>query len=134
MRKKAFTIVEVVVAIGVLLVGVLGVATFFAYSTKIVRTASDTSIASNLAQGILDQENAQSYDQLTPGTGMQTRISTDPNSPFYKFQKQININLIDQNLALSTTDVGLKKIDVYISYPEGNTTKNVQMSTIKAKK
>jgi len=131
--KRAFTLVEVVVAIGVLLVGVLGVASFFAYSTKIARSASNTSVASNLAQGVLDYELSQSYDELTPGTGSVMNSSLD------RFQQQVNISLLELNpttkdLEPSATDKGLKKIDVYIFYKEGNNTKNVQMSTIKAKK
>jgi len=125
--------VEIVVAMGVLLVGVLGIASFFAVSSKVERSASNTSIASNLAQGLLDQENSKSYDELIPGTGAQIKVSNDQNSPFYRFTQQINISWINSSLATSQTDVGLKKIDVFIYYQEGSTTKNVQMSTIKTK-
>lgn len=132
--KKAFTLVEVVVAIGVLAIGVLGVASFFAYSTRITRSASNTSVGANLASGVLDEENAKSYDELSPGTGTKDRFSTNQTDPFYKFQKQINITLIDSNLADSPTDLGLKKIDVFIFYQEGSGEKTIQMSTIKTKR
>lgn len=130
--KKAFTLVEVVVAIGVLMVGVLGVASFFAYSVKIARSASNTSIATNLAQGLIEEESSKSYDELTPQTGAKTDYTSNADSPFNKFQEQINISLIDTDLNESETDIGLKKIEVIIYYHEGNSEKNVQMATVKA--
>lgn len=134
MIKKGFTLVEVVVAIGVLTIGVLGVSGFFAYSSKISRSSSNTSIASNLTSGLIDEEIAKSYEELAPGNGAKVKISTDPANPFYNFSKQINISLIDSNLAASATDLGLKKIDVIVSYQEGSSEKNVQMSTIKTRR
>jgi len=131
---RAFTIIEIIVAIGIFGIGVLGIAGFFVASSQTVRLASNTTIASNLASGSIDEEFAKSYDELTPGTGTKTRISTDQSSPFYNFQKQINISLIDSNLAASATDVGLKKIDCIVYWQEGGNEKNIQMSTIKSKR
>lgn len=132
--KRGFTIIEIVVAIGVLTIGVLGVAGFFATSPMLTRSASNTSVAANLAQGALDEALSASYDELTPGTGNKVKISEDSNNPFYNFSKQRNISLVDLNLAPSATDVGLKKIDVIIYYQEGGSEKNVQMSTLKTQR
>lgn len=125
--KRGFTLIEVVVATGVLLIGVLGVGAFFATSSTISRHASYTSIASNLAQGFIDEEISKSYDELDPVTG-----SKDPLlDPFSNYHKQVNVSLIDSNLVASGTDIGLKKIDVFIFWQEGGSEKSIQISSVK---
>jgi len=128
--KKGFTIIEVIVALTVFTIGVLGIEAYFATSSRLTTAASRISTASNLAQGIIDNEAASAYDALIPGTGAKVRVSTDPASPFYNYQQQIIISLIDNNLNASATDIGLKKINVKVFWQEGGAEKNVEMSTI----
>lgn len=130
-KLNAFTMVEIIVAIAVLAIGVVGVSYFFAGSTGITRSASNTSVAANLGQGVIDEELVKSYDILSVGSGTKTQFSTDPANSFYNFSWQINISLIDQNLNSSVDDIGLKKIDVIIYWNEGSSEKSVQFSTIK---
>lgn len=130
--------VEIVVAIGVLAVGVVGVSYFFAGSTRITRSASNTSVASNLGQGVLDEKTVKSYNdpELNPGDGSETEFSNDSASPFYNFSKRVNISCVDINLLATDCTVipsPMKKIDVIIYWNEGNSEKNLQFSTIKAK-
>jgi len=129
--KKSFTIIEIVTAIGVFGIGVLGLAGFFAASTQIVRSASNMSVATNLASGFIDEEFAKSYDELLPGPGTRTQVSIDTPTAFYY---QIDISLIDDNLWASDTDIGLKKIDVSVFWQEGTGEKHVQISTIKSQR
>lgn len=131
---NGFTIVEVIVAITVLVVGVLAVATFFANSAKLSHLASDESIASNLAQGYIDKDLSLSYDEVLTGVSPLARVSTDSNNPFYNFYEQTTVTLIDENLNPTSSDVGLKNISVTISYQEGNDNKNVTLATIKSKR
>jgi len=129
---RGFTIIEVIVAITVLTVGVLGIAVFFSLSLKATNYANHTTTASNLVQGVVDTELAKSYNELLPGTGTRVAFSTDPASPYHIYYETVNITLIDQNLAtVNAPGVGLKKIDVTIDWTEGSEAKNVQMSTIK---
>lgn len=131
---SAFTMVEVVVAIGVLSMGVLAIVSFFAVSSSLTRLASDQSIASNLAQGYIDKELSLSYDESQVGQTSPVQVSNDPDSPLSKFSEQTEISLINADLTESATDVGLKKIQVTIFYQEGNQAKNVILATIKTKK
>lgn len=133
MYKKAFTIVEIIVAITVLTVGVLGVATFFANSSTLSRAANHISTASNLAQGIIDEQLTKSYGELVAGTGTKVRVSEEQSSPYYQYYKQVDIILIDSNLAASGSDIGLKQIIVKVFYQEGEVEKNIEMSTIKVR-
>lgn len=133
-HQKAFTIIEVIVALTVLTIGVLGVQSFFATSSRLTTAANHMSTASNLAQGLLDSQIALSYTELIPSIGDKVPVSTDPNGPFNKYLKQINISLIDRDLNSSVTDVGLKKINVIVYYPESGSEKNVELSTIVTEK
>lgn len=128
--KKAFTIIEVIVALTVFTVGILGVEAYFATASRLTSAASHMSTASNLAQGIIDTELAYSYDELIPGTSTKDQF----NTPFNNYRKQITISLIDGNLNPSVTDVGLKKIVVNVYYQQGGAEKNVQMATIQTKR
>jgi len=132
--KKAFTMVEILVALGVFAIGVLGIFVFFATSAQIGRLASNTSIATNLASGIIEEEFSKSYDELNPGTGDRTHISPDQSNPFYKFEKQETVTWIDIDLNTSATDEGLKKIEIFVYWKENGKEKNVQVSTIKTER
>ena len=132
--SKGFTLIEVIIALMIFAIGVLGILNFFLFSTKSIRVARQTTTASNLAQGIIEEEFSKSYDELTPAVGAKIRFSSDPVNPFYNYQKQINIGLIDSNLSSSLTDIGLKKIDVIIYWQDQTNEKNLQISTIKSKK
>lgn len=126
--------VEVVVAIFILAIGVLAVASFFANSSRLARLASNQSLASNLAQGYIDQELIKSYDESIPGQSAIVKITNDSSSTLYNFSEQTTITLIDQNLNEVSSDLGLKKIEVAIFYQEGLGQKNVTLATIKTKK
>lgn len=133
---RGFTLVEVIVAMTVLTIGLLGVASFFANSAKLGRMASNESIASNLAQGYIDDQVAESYANTTVGVFPEPaeRVTNDPNSQLYNFYQQTTVSLIDTDLNPSATDMGLKKIQVVITYKEGADDKNVTMATIKAER
>lgn len=128
--NKAFTIIEILVAITVLTIGILGISGFFAVSAKVTRSANYTTTAANLAQGVIDDQLAKSYEEIVVGNGTKTRFSENTDDPYYNYFYQINTSCIDQDLAASN-DVGLKKIDVFVYWTEGEKEKNVEMSTTK---
>ena len=127
MRKRSsFTLIEVLLAIFILEIGLLGIAGFYASSFKITKTARNETIASNLASGILDEELAIAYDNLTPVP------LTTFNSPFDNWQKKVDIAYVDANLTEQATDTHMKKITVTIYWQETGGEKNFQIASIKA--
>lgn len=126
--------VEVIVAISVLAIGVLGVAAFFANSARLTRLASNESIATNLAQGYVDNQMSEDYNAIVIGQTPNVRVSTDQTSPFYNFYTQTTVTYVDSNLVQTGTDLGLKKIHVAITYQEYGTNKNVTLESIATKK
>jgi hypothetical protein len=107
---------------------------FFANSSTLSRLASNESIASNLAQGYIDDQLSQSYDTLAVGSSEKVRVTDDATSSLYNFYHQETISLINSNLEATAADAGLKKIEVVVSYQEGGKEKNVTLATIKTKK
>ena len=139
-RKQSFltgfTMVEIVVAIGVLAIGVVGIAYFFSGSTRMTRSASNTSVAANLAQSVIEEETTKNYDNIASVS--ETKFSQDATDPFYKFSKRVDVSCVDI-INLAPTDCAgspspMKKINVYIFWSEGNSSKNLFLSTIKAKR
>lgn len=132
-KRSAFTLVEVLLAIFILEIGLLGIAGFYASSFKITKMARNETIASNLANGLLDEELAINYDNLAVETGQRTKYSTDLNNPFYNWDKQIDIAYIDDNLTVQSSETNMKKITVMIFWQESGSDKNFQTASIKAR-
>lgn len=131
-KAAAFTLVELLLAVFVLEIGLLGIAAFYASSTNISKRARMETTASNLAAGLLDEELALSYGSLASVS--KQKYSTDPNNPFYNWYKQVDIICIDINLAQIACDSNahMKKIVVTVYWPDQSTEKSFQTASIKA--
>lgn len=135
--RRSFTLVEIILAVFILEIGLLGVSGFYAYSLNIAKIARNETTAANLAQGLLDEELAISFDNLAVGAGTKTDYSVDPASPFANFQKQVDVAYIDASLTPSYTQIptneNMKKITVTVFWPQNESEKSFQLATIKAK-
>lgn len=133
--KKSFSLIEVLLAVFILEIGLLGISTFYAYSHKIAKMARNQTIATNLAQGVLDEQIAKSYDSPELITVNRTAYSTVPNNPFQGFDKEITITCINASLGdLNCLDPNahMKKVIVTIYWTEDNSNRSVQLAVIKA--
>ncbi len=131
--RRSFSIIEVLIAIFILEIGILGIAGFYASSLRTARVARSETIASNLAAGLLDEELANTYDNLDPIDGDEVRYSDVLGNPFYNWYKEIDVFWIDAELNQSLTDQNMKKIIVTISWTEGTSKKIFQTASIKAR-
>ena len=130
---RAFTLVEVLLAVFILEIGLLGIAGFYASSFRIIKTARNETTASNLANGLLDEELAISYDNLLPLPGSKVRYSDLDSNPFYDWWKQIDVAYIDANLAEQTSETNMKKITITVFWQEAGSERSFQTASIKAK-
>jgi len=131
-KHSAITLIEVLLAIFILEIGLLGIASFYASSSKIVKTARNETLAANLANGILDSQLAIAYDNLIVGAGSKTRYTDDVGSPFYDWQKKVDISYVDANLVEQPSETHMKKITVTVYWQEGGNEKSFQTASIKA--
>ena len=130
-KRSAFTLIEVLLAVFILEIGLLGIAGFYASSLKITKTARNETIASNLASGILDEELAIAYDNLEVKTES-GQYSNDPANPFYSWNYEIRTVYIDDNLAEQIVETNMKKIVVTVYWQEAGSQKSFQAASIKA--
>lgn len=136
-KKKAFTLIEILVAVFILEIGLLGVAGFFGYALQFAQSARNQTMGANLASGLLEDKIAQNFDNLTVEIGSKDPYSTVTGNPFGNFQKKIDIAYIDGDLLASqtpnSTNQNMKKITVTIYWTEQTGEKSFQIVTIKAK-
>lgn len=131
MKKKfpGFTLLEVLIAVFILELGLLGIAGFYASSFKIIKTARNETIAANLASGVLDEQLAVSYDNIHSIE----RAPYSSSGLFSNWDKKVDITYVDENLAEQPGDTGMKKILVTVYWQEVTGEKSFQTATIKAK-
>lgn len=133
--RTGFTLIEVILAIGIFAIGTLAAINLFPKGLRLGREAKETSVATSLAQEQVEEVLAQNYDDIATGTiEPKARIDSNPNSQFYIYQRQTAVNFADSNLSTTTTDTGLKKITVTVYYPEGAQEKTIQIIRLLNKK
>lgn len=131
--RKGFTLIELILAIFVLEIGLLGVASFYMYSSGVTKLARQETTASNLAIGLLDEQLSLSYLSLAVGHGTPVPYSNNPASPFVNYQKKVDVAYLDAYLAetYSLPDTHMKKIVITIYWTYNNEEKNYQIASIK---
>lgn len=136
-NHQGVTLIEIMISITLLAVGILGVIQAFPRGLAAEKDIELTTIAEQLAQAKLEQLVAANYDEIAPGTLENAiPVSSNPASPLYDFLRTTTITLLDNNLAPSGTDIGLKKIVVTIEQPAifGNTNRSTTITSLKAKR
>jgi len=130
MKKRGFTIIEVLVSLGLLMILVVGIFGIFPQSMIMGRISSKNTIASNLAQAKIEEILAKNYEDLPVGFWEGRHFL---EAPFNDFEEETEISYVDENLQTSNQDTGLKKIRVSVYFKEGQE-KNVTLSTLMVKK
>ncbi|MEK7167647.1 MAG: prepilin-type N-terminal cleavage/methylation domain-containing protein [Patescibacteria group bacterium] len=113
--KKGFTIIEAMIAIAVLTIGILAVVKIFPVALQISKSAEQATVAINLAQAKTEELFSLGYDNIGIGTiEAKTRLSSDPDNPFYPYQRETTAGYVDEDLQNSVSDTGMKKITVTV--------------------
>lgn len=130
MKQKGFTIIEVVISLGLLLILATAIFGIFPQLMKINRVSSKNTIATNLAQAKIEEILAQNYDEVLVGIVEERHFL---EAPFNSFERKTEISYMDENLQTTNQDTGLKKIKVTVYFKEGGE-KNVTLETLMVKK
>ena len=128
-----FTLLEAVFAISILLIGLVAIVQFFPFAAKIIGDSQSLTTTSNLALAKIEELKSSSYDELTVGTiEAKHRLSSDPSSYLYQYQRQTVIETVNGNLDPSGSDIGLKKITVTVFWHSriGSQEKSNQIYTL----
>ncbi|MBI1961616.1 MAG: prepilin-type N-terminal cleavage/methylation domain-containing protein [Parcubacteria group bacterium] len=117
-QKEGITLIEIMIAITVLSIGILGLLQAFPRGTAASRVVELSVAANQLAQEKLESFAATAYEDIAAGMLEDgVRVSVDSQSPFYDFLRTTTVALLDANLAEAQTDLGLKKITVTVEWP-----------------
>lgn len=130
-------LIEIILSVAILGIGILGILQAFPQGVATEKHLEYAAMAAQVAQAKLEQLASVPYDSLAPGTlEDQARVSNDPASPFYNFFRTTAVALIDQNLAPSAGDVGLKKISLTVGWPAvfGGDQKQISLTTLVSKR
>lgn len=134
-KQKGFTLVESAIAIVVLLIGLLAVIQFFPFGIEIIGNANNRTIASNLALSKIEEIRSETYDDISTGTlETKSRMSSDPDSYLYDFQRETIVEFVDSDFNTSVSDVGLKKITVNVYWQSAiiNSEKSININSVVA--
>ena len=131
-EEKGFTILEAVVAISVLIIGVIAVLQVFPLALNVEKLSETETQASLLAQEKIEEKISWPYQDIAVGVEIEDSLP----SPFEKFSRETKINYVDSDLATTTSDLGLKKIEVTVRWksPLRIEEKSVELITLIAKK
>ncbi len=135
-QKEGITLIEIMIAITVLSIGILGLLQAFPRGSAANRAVELSVAANQLAQEKLESFAALAYEDIAAGTLENgVRVSPDSQSPFYHFLRTTTVALLDANLAEAQTDLGLKKITVTVEwpYPIGGGTGRTALLTVRSR-
>jgi len=136
-KNKGFSLVELIIAISVLSIGILGILQAFPKGIKTQTIIQDNSVANNLAQEKLEKLAGITYEDIGYGVlENKIRMDTDQTGDLYKFQRTTTVEYINSNFETSQTDLGLKKITVKIEWPSAldGSTESIEIKTIASKR
>ncbi len=119
---------EVTITISIILIGLLSISRIFPISLKASKSAEENTVASNLAQAKIEELFSIGYDNINTGTiEAKHRLASDPENPFYAYQRETKIEYVDSNLNTSLVSTGIKKatVKVYWSNAVSGNEKNI---------
>lgn len=120
LRKNAgFTLVEVVVAIGLIGIVVISISTLFTTIQSTQQRTARMESATRAAQRQMESLRNNNYTNLTAGSNID-------------FTSQLPPNLKNANgtVAISEPNDGLKRIDITVTYKDGTTQQKVSLSSL----
>jgi len=118
-NQQGLSLIEMVVAIFILTLAFIALSQAFPTGLAINKRASNTTIASYLAQEKIEELHSLKYINIATGTiETKHRLATSSVNYLYYFQRETEVSCVDGNLDATTTDSGLKKLSATIYYTD----------------
>ncbi len=114
---KGFTLIEVLISFAILLMVVISVISFFPIGLKSAVSTREQTVAIYLAQEKIEEVISTNYADVAVGETIEASLSTI-DSDFSGFSRTTNINYLDVNLNDSVIDIGMKKVQVNVSWQD----------------
>ena len=128
MKNLGFTLTEALIATTILVVAILAIIQLFPIGIKTEVSAKENSVATHLGQDKTEEMLSKNYEDIDSESRL--KVNNDPQSPFYIYEIETIITLVDEDLNLSGSDLGLKQISIKVYWQEEGEEKNVTISTL----
>ncbi len=129
--KKAFTLIELLIAIFILTVGIVAILQAFPLGTHIQKSAQMTSTALQLGQAKMEEIISQSYIEISLGIDEEIYGSI---ANFSSYKRKTEISYFDPNNPETppAQDLGIKKIETTVFWhsPLGISEKEVKIANL----
>jgi len=111
-KQVGISLIEVVVAVFILMMGITAVLSIFPLGLKVGKTSERATIASFLGQEKMEEYLSKQYDEITD----ESRVVV---SDYSLFEREVGVSYVDPNDSLAETgsDLGIKKIRVFVYWP-----------------
>lgn len=121
-NNSGISLIEAMLAITILTVGILTAVNLFPLALKNSENAEAETVASNLAQAKMESLAFDGYSNIGVGeVEARHRLSSDPQNPFYQYEREAIVELLNGNLESSASDLGLKKITINMYWTNTST-------------
>jgi type II secretory pathway pseudopilin PulG len=130
-KKQAFTILELLIALTLFIFGMLSLLQIFPANRKLLTQTSQTTQATFLAQEQLEVLKDDAFSSITPGTYLARAVVTaDTTSPFNQFEREVVVDYINPTtFATSGSATAVKRITATIYWSENGVSRSYSLST-----
>lgn len=131
--KKGFTIIELIIAIFILVLGITAVFAIFPLGIQIVRFSKMTTTATYLGEAKIEEIISEPYNEIYS----ESKQALD--SPFNAYSRETLVSYVDPTspeLSEVEIDLGIKKIEVTVLWKSslGITEQSIELQTLISKK
>ena len=136
-NQTGISLLELSIALMILISSLIPLTQAFPYSSSIIDSAKNDTIASYLTQEKIEEIISLGYENTGIDT-IETRhsLGTATSSYLYLFERESIVKYVDADLQNSLTDTGLKKISATVYYNDkiSNNEKTFTISTLLVEK
>ncbi len=115
-KQNGFSLAEIVISVAILVLVFLGIFQSFPYALTIVKTSEFGTEAAYLAQAKIETIMQLDYDNIPVGIIEPRHALGLPGTYLSNFERQTEVEYVDNNLNSSAVDLGLKKIITTVFY------------------
>lgn len=133
-KRTGFTLVELLIAIFILMMGILAILAIFPMGTQVEKSTQILTVATQLGQAKTEEVLSKPYNEILVGTTTE-EYGSIPDFTFYK--RSTKINYYDPvNFTIIDNDLGIKKIEVTVFWksPLGASEKNTKIASLISKR
>lgn len=116
MIKRAFSLVELLVALSVFSLGLMSFLEITSRSQQLSALTITQTRAALLAQEGIELAEAESYDSLPAGDFLTESSLSSYGTDFAPYSRTVTIQYVDASLNISQTDLGMKLITSTVTW------------------